>query len=327
MMAKLIDCMELNVKNFVLNMAETLKLSQLTVKYFFLCLHQAQVGVNLNSEDNSNLHRCYQLLSRHCTTRKAARTAALRDILEGALFMYGNLFGSQTEPESDGANRPEELLIKLNQKQGIAMNASRATVLHAGIIGLGPKQPARIAEGPEQEMQNRLISAIVACCQDTEQQNTIDGFSYVSLLLVELVSPDVMYNGLPWPEEEFTKVTMERDLQIRRMFRDCPILWSILGLIACYRPALCYSSVLLRALCASALHQWRSKSAETINGQKTELMYVTTKLLELLALGQLLPPPLSYLHIVLPYLDATEVNDLLGNDFEIGVDIYGLSYQ
>lgn len=157
-------------------------------------------------------------------------------------------------------------------------------------------------------MQDKLVSAIVACCQDSEHQNTIDGFSYVSLLLVELVSPDVMYNGLPWPEEEFTKVTMERDLQIRRMFRNCPILWSILGLIACYRPALCYSSVLLRALCASVLHQWRSKSAETMNGHKTELMFVTTKLLELLALGQLLPPPLSYLHIVLPYLDANEVS-------------------
>lgn len=30
----------------------------------------------------------------------------------------------------------------------------------------------------------------------------------VSLLLVELVSPDVMYNGLPWPDEEFTKVIL-----------------------------------------------------------------------------------------------------------------------
>jgi len=28
------------------------------------------------------------------------------------------------------------------------------------------------------------------------------------LLLVELVSPDVMYNGLPWPDEEFTKVLL-----------------------------------------------------------------------------------------------------------------------
>lgn len=160
-------------------------------------------------------------------------------------------------------------------------------------------------------MQNRLISAIVACCQDKDHQNTIDGFSYVSLLLVELVSPDVMYNGLPWPEEEFTRVTMERDLQIRRMFKNCPILWSILGLIACYRPALCYSSVLLRALCATILHHWRSKSVEATNDQKNELMYTTTKLLELMALGQLLPPPLSYLHVVLPYLDSNEIGYVL----------------
>ncbi|XP_055526401.1 integrator complex subunit 5 [Wyeomyia smithii] len=308
MMAKLIDCMEMHAKVYVFTMSETLKLSQLTVRYFFVCLEQARIGGALTSEeDDSNLHRCYQLLSRHSATRKAARTAALRDILEGALFLYGNLFGSQTESDSVDYSRPDELLIKLNQKQGIAMNAARLSVLHAGIIGLGPKQPVKSADGPEVEMQNRLISAIVACCQDVDHQNTIDGYSYLSLLLVELVSPDVMYNGLPWPDEEFTKVTMERDLQIRRVFRNCPILWSILGLIACYRPALCYSSVLLRALCASALHQWRSKSAETMNGQKTELMYVTTKLLELMALGQLLPPPLSYLHIVLPYLDAGEI--------------------
>ncbi|XP_065095747.1 integrator complex subunit 5 isoform X2 [Ochlerotatus camptorhynchus] len=307
MLAKLIDCMELSSKAFVLNMSETLKLSQLTVRYFFFCLEQASNEGNLTSEGDTNHHRCCQLLSRHCATRKAARTAALRDILEGALYLHGHLFGSHTEPDTVDYGKPDELLIRLNQKQGITMNASRATVLHAGVIGQGPKLPFKKPDGPETEMQNRLISAIVACCQDLEHQNTIDGFSYVSLLLVELVSPDVMYNGLPWPEEEFTKVTMERDLQIRRMFRNSPILWSILGLIACYRPALCYSSVLLRALCASALHQWRSKSAETMNGQKTELMFVTTKLLELLALGQLLPPPLSYLHIVLPYLDANEV--------------------
>lgn len=75
-----------------------------------------------------------------------------------------------------------------------------------------------------------------------------------------MVSPDVMYNGLPFPDEEFTKVTMERDLQIRRTFKTTPILWAILGLVASHRPALCFSSVLLRALCASFLHQWRAKN-------------------------------------------------------------------
>lgn len=37
---------------------------------------------------------------------------------------------------------------------------------------------------------------------------SLDSVTAVSLLLVELISPDVMYNGLPWPEEEFCKVLL-----------------------------------------------------------------------------------------------------------------------
>lgn len=80
-----------------------------------------------------------------------------------------------------------------------------------------------------------------------------------------MVSTDVMYNGLPFPDEEFTKVTMERDLLIRRAFFTSPILWALLGFIATHRPALCFSSVLLRALCATSLHQWRAKNGNSIS--------------------------------------------------------------
>uniref|UniRef100_A0A182LTV3 Integrator complex subunit 5 C-terminal domain-containing protein n=1 Tax=Anopheles culicifacies TaxID=139723 RepID=A0A182LTV3_9DIPT len=309
---RLTECLDIG-KCVTIGTGQTLKLSQLLVKYFFYCLRLSAGGTSVpmgiipESLDES-LNRVYNLLSKHCAHRKAARTAALRELLEGALFMHGNLFGSQSESQAYSFDKPDDLLIRLNQKQGIALNAYRATVLHAGIIGQGPKIPTKKAIGPASEMQNHLLNAIVACCQDVnDHQATIDGFSYVSLLLVEMISPDVMYNGLPWPEEDFIKVTMERDLQIQRTFRHSPILWSILGLVACYRPSLCYCSVLLRALCASALHQWRSKTAETLNGQKTDLMYMTTKLLELMALAQLLPPPLSYLHIVLEYFDGPEI--------------------
>ena len=37
-----------------------------------------------------------------------------------------------------------------------------------------------------------------------------------------------MYNGLPWPEEEFTRVTMERDLKIVQRLDDNPIIWKVL---------------------------------------------------------------------------------------------------
>ena len=47
-----------------------------------------------------------------------------------------------------------------------------------------------------------------------EQQQLSDASKEASkqlaLLLVEVVSPDVMYNGLPWPDEDFIKVVNGR---------------------------------------------------------------------------------------------------------------------
>ena len=33
---------------------------------------------------------------------------------------------------------------------------------------------------------------------------------FLALQVIELVTPDVMYNGIPWPEEDFSKITVER---------------------------------------------------------------------------------------------------------------------
>ena len=33
---------------------------------------------------------------------------------------------------------------------------------------------------------------------------------FLALQVIELVTPDVMYNGIPWPDPEFLKVTVER---------------------------------------------------------------------------------------------------------------------
>jgi integrator complex subunit 5 len=59
-----------------------------------------------------------------------------------------------------------------------------------------------------------------------------------------------MYNGLPWPDEEFSRVTVERDLKICNTMRNHPILWKLLWGLAESRPALCYCSVILRATLA-----------------------------------------------------------------------------
>jgi integrator complex subunit 5 len=78
-----------------------------------------------------------------------------------------------------------------------------------------------------------------------------------------------------------------------------------MSLVARYRPALCYCSVLLRAWIATLLAQWGSAAQRAQHNDK--LLATTTQILELMALGQLLPPPLSSLRDVIPHLQPQEV--------------------
>lgn len=292
-----------------LNMSEAIRCENLTVKYFFWCLTESDGLTRSIIAD-----RCFSLLSKQCSGRKGIRCAALKDLLEGALFLYPNLFGASLHVAAKAHiyHKKDESLLKLNQKQGISLNVSRSSILHSGVIGCGvPKIEVSWApEGLNGEIKNIYIKALVACCNsqdDNGGKSSNEGFCQVSQLLIELISPDVMYNGIAWPEEEFTKVTMERDLLIRRTFKNCPILWSIMGMLAVQKQPLINCSVFLRAICASVMHHWRAKSTETISGSNTELMFFTVKLLELLSLGQLLPPPLNYLYTVVQQLEPNEI--------------------
>lgn len=90
-----------------------------------------------------------------------------------------------------------------------------SSVYNGGIIGKGKKKPPAVNSlGPEEIAINtqELIKTLRACCSlHPEAENkfvnvSLESVTQVSLQLVQFVSPDVMYNGLPWPEEEFSKV-------------------------------------------------------------------------------------------------------------------------
>lgn len=103
---------------------------------------------------------------------------------------------------------------------------------------------------------------------------------------------------------------MERDLFIRRMFTNTPLLWELLSFVAVYRPALCYCSVLLRALTATLIHQWKSMGEQSKDDDSQNykmLMDTTIRVIDLMALGQLLPPPLSSIRDVISNLKCFEV--------------------
>lgn len=294
----------------LLQMSDLLRFAQLSVRSFFWVLGQPD-----SMQKRLTISRLITLLKCVSSSRKGIRAAAIRDLLEGALIIHRELFGGPPFENAQPVTNPgiSESMMRLNQNQDVISGTNRS-YLHAGLIGQGVRVVGETANELAAERKQNFLDAISACCYDQERTIQTEAFTTLSLLLVEFVSPDVMYNGLPWPEEEFQKVTIERDLQIRRTFKHAPILWPLLSLLAVHRPAMCFCSVLLRALCATVMHQWKARSVEKpFSGQvkHPDLMFVTEKLLELMALGQLLPPPMNHLHHVIGQLDPVEVPQVL----------------
>ncbi|KAL1494259.1 hypothetical protein ABEB36_009883 [Hypothenemus hampei] len=292
-----------------------LNLTQSAVNYFFICCASEGTVTKVQG-----CKKACSILKRLCIFSKVAKVLALRELLERALFRSDNvLFGAKNSVVHDIS---EKLLLKQNKKINKCIPLTKhSTVFNGGVIGSGKRKafvednlPAEVVASNTAE----LISILRACCSLPEEDKysdiSLDSMTLLSLLLVQFVSPDVMYNGLPWPEEEFCKVTIERDLFIRRIFTSTPLLWDLLSFVAVCRPALCYCSVLIRALTATLIHQWKSigdQSPNLDNKNYKLLLETTIKVIDVMALGQLLPPPLCYVRDVLPSLRSFEIVDIL----------------
>ncbi|CAH0555830.1 unnamed protein product [Brassicogethes aeneus] len=317
--ADILDTIEIPTTKMTYNppLQVILNLSQSTVNYFYACAKEQ--GTSLKVQGFAKVCR---ILKRLCTYSKVAKVFVLRELLERALFRSdNNLFGGK----SNGLHHDcEKVLLKQNKKiNKIIPLTKHSSVFNGGIIGNGKRKSISQDNLPLDDISHniyQLINVLKACCsaQANEENKfndlSLDSMTLLSLLLVQFVSPDVMYNGLPWPDEEFSKVTIERDLFIRKMFTNAPLLWNLLGFVAVSRPALCYCSVLIRALTATLIHQWKSmgeQSKANNTDNYRNLMETTVKLIELMALGQLLPPPLSNIGDVLQFLKCFEIVAIL----------------
>ncbi|XP_041976099.1 integrator complex subunit 5 [Aricia agestis] len=281
-----------------------IKVIQATVKYFFRCLHEKNVMQKL-----LGVQTACRLLHKLCLHSKLARAVALRNLLETAMFTEGRTFGSPADPSAP----PTQLLIHMNRRHGpiTQLTQSHTSVFHAGIIGKGVRRTAPDdATPPILTTNNELLMGALMSCMDGNS-GIVEGATSISLLLVELVSPDVMYNGLPWPDEDFTKqVSIERELYIRGALERCAVARAALRRAARARPALCLASALLRAIAATLLHRTRAH-LDTQSAEMSRELAAMTELLSTMSLGQLLPHPLTHIHQLAPDLTAAEIVQVL----------------
>ena len=149
------------------------------------------------------------------------QSLVLRLLMQGVFSEeWKSLFGAQVQPPSNnkGKGRPLNsstslLMQNRNFCSSVTLPQRHSSVFHAGIIGSGirnrhpPDSSNKSQDQSDNELDavrintNMLLDTLSQCCS-----RNLAGMTQLSLLLVEIVSPDVMFNGLIWPDEDFTKV-------------------------------------------------------------------------------------------------------------------------
>ena len=219
-------------------------------------------------------------------------------------------------------------LLQENYNQGTKpVQPLGATVTyHAGVIGAGARgsDDSTVNSKEDQDVNRSLVAGVITrVCESRGSE----GYKQLALMIVEMVSPDIMYNGLPWPEEDFIKVTIERDLTISRMLSRHPILWTLLSVLARSRPALCYCSVIIRAVLAVLISHWSGHVTSSLAEHPGQLE-TTVKVLDLMAIGQYVPPQLGLLPQIITILDPFQLHCILiGKNYSADTSDKQLSFS
>jgi len=289
-------------------------------------LSQAVVQVVLDTvtsearlEDKvSRLARCEEILRGLCA-QTCGLQITLRFLLDASLNTDFSLqLGGRLSPEDTASPRQQQAvsLLQSNYKYGTkpVQPLGSSTTFHAGVIGAG----ARVQSGERPvsqevaELNRRLVGGLISRLaeQTYPGQEEGEGYKQLALMLVEIISPDIMYNGLPWPEEEFIKVTIERDLSISRLLSRQPLVWTLLSSLASARQPLCYCSVIVRAVMAVLISHWSSHVTSALTDHPAQLE-VTVKVLELMSVGQFIPPQLAVTPQIINILDPAQLHCVL----------------
>lgn len=288
-----------------LSLKESMTLCHAVVYNFFSSLKLSSSQKKLKSYNLSS-----KILSQLAHS-SVAHSLLIRLIFESVVSSeWSYLLGSKGSSSTlETKESPHQLLLSnLEFDSWVRVPKSHNMQFHAGRIGRLSLHAKRIAVNPkitedDVNMNTQLVLNLLGDCCRPQGMN--HGATTLALLLVEYISPDIMFNGFPWPEE-YIKFTFERDLAIKKTFDDIPIAWHFLELVARYRPALCYCSVLVRALTAALTAFWNTCPLSSASQAESTILS-TKKLLQIMCIGQFLPDAFAVLPQMVSSLAPHEV--------------------
>jgi len=271
------------------------------------------------------IHKIIDVLAHIAYAHSFGLPMVLRFLLEAAIKSpFAAIFGGKPpqkiefDTSTDGIMNASKTLFEENLAiETMPSHPVGSSSFHAGAIGAVKRRRIESKVSPEAVQSNMLmfVSLLFKLCNhhlsveynkepDSAREKSKDATKQLALLLVDMISPDVMYNGLPWPEEEFTRITIERDLVIVKTFENQPILWRIMFGLAEARPSLCYCSVLIRAMFAVQMFYWQNSIFPRAEYSQ-ERLEQTKNIVNLMSIGQFIPPPLDsiseVMHVMHPF--------------------------
>lgn len=219
----LVELLSFSVQPEAMSPTAVVKVTSSAVAYFFTIVCHAEYYNQARKFKVAS--DCFRLLSTMCV-RSMAQNLALRNLLNGALdnrtsWRFGSALGRKKSNTSIvTSQRPKFVhLLEENRKFATSINfpQSHSSIVRVGVIGSGLRSvtPPPSIKAEEVALNRQLLlEAVTACCAlpwnndrpSTARASLVPGMKIVALLLVEMVSSDVMFNGLPWPDEDFLKV-------------------------------------------------------------------------------------------------------------------------
>jgi len=134
-------------------------------------------------------------------------------------------------------------------------------------------------------------------------------YAFTASFLVELVCPEVI-GVTPWPDEDFLKYTIERDLKVKNMFYSYDILWNILEIISVARPSLYHCSTIIQSLFGVSLKFWKTNRSCSVDTKSVELKKIS-HLLFILKQAGWLPNEFNAISDIFHLIKPKEVYEIL----------------
>uniref|UniRef100_H2YC72 Integrator complex subunit 5 C-terminal domain-containing protein n=2 Tax=Ciona savignyi TaxID=51511 RepID=H2YC72_CIOSA len=319
-----------------------LPLTRCLVFYFYRLLHGGYVN-----NDSSMLH-CQQILVELAQTPQTFAVVA-QILLEAAVSQNNSiLFGKRINPEmedevafggSDPCSEHQVSLLTAHRKI-LSQNLSRRPMagfvpiaVETGLIGTGPKRKKKCPiSKTSQTSSNECLSLLFhrCCCKTSGGSNLtsipdvahvfdLDKLSILAERLISSIATSsphlataVTLDGdTEWPQCHMRKFTIERDLKVFHFLDEHPFVWNLLQLISHNHRGLWSIIPILRS-CMSVLISHFESSRETEFFSTSSLHYqAAVRIVEILAKGQIIPPPISYCAELFQLISPYEIYILL----------------